>query len=475
MTAVLAGYSVAELRSFLGSNGSREQVYFLNNTGIRLYISRLKREVGLVRAIRPLNWVESMTNLDQRQRWTVDQLLENILACEGFPPFIGDCCNLISEDLSQKTLGSQLKGFDGEIRPSDVQQNERPEGIIRASPSKESFAPSLRRGTSRTPTNTTATSETGSSTPRIRLIAHAARLSSESFPRAPRSLSLEFMKRSNSIPWERFFSCDQLPSADRGIVGVHEEVPFLDAGTLVEVSTILSAHYNKTGESSDIEGRRKNPILNMPKICSILHLLDRHELLGHFIESSINDDALPLDPRSLADLPGFPEDAVDDFDDYQYRTQVRDLDPKEDVTFYKENEILPLRKIRDLGAGGWGVVDCVQNVFTLKIFARKSFSIQSLSGQQEEEFRNTFRQEIESLRKLSGHQHIIQYQAAYQTPRALGLLLWPVAICDLHHYLRSWKQFARLRGRRYKILSRAFGCLPSALDFIHRHESKLLC
>jgi serine/threonine protein kinase len=47
------------------------------------------------------------------------------------------------------------------------------------------------------------------------------------------------------------------------------------------------------------------------------------------------------------------------------------------------------------------------------------------------------KREIEILKRLSSHQHIIQLVGTYTHRQFLGLLLYPVAICDLHTFFED--------------------------------------
>jgi serine/threonine protein kinase len=108
------------------------------------------------------------------------------------------------------------------------------------------------------------------------------------------------------------------------------------------------------------------------------------------------------------------------------------------------------------------------------------------------------KREIEILKRLSPHQHIIQLVGTYTHHQFLGLLLYPVAVCDLHTFfedvetwhdtrsgsnsLDAWKgmldsaQKSRLDALGYDFPQECYyashvysnlGCLISALSFMH--------
>lgn len=475
MTAVLAGSSVQALRIFLSQTASREQLYFLNPSGMCSYVQRLRNDLGPAEEAMPLQWVERMTVVERHRRCSAAELLEAILIENRFSSFIRDCCQMYNkvnpENDSRSIYIKDIKHeFDEEL--ADNRSNEVPKSSVL----KDASPFSAHQSNTRTGNGITAATETSSTIPRIRIIVpegtrRASRQNSDSLPKAPFRLNEVVAQMIESIPWGEFFSYQDLPKADNGVVGVPDmDVRFIDPATVTKVSSVLSAHYSRTENNSEMERSLKNPILKMTKICCILHLIDRHDLLGYLTEARITDVNLPLTSSTLSTVSKFTEDEIESFIDSQYTTQVRDLDPKEDVTHFEEYELLPFERISPLGAGGWGVVDKVKNVFTPgKILARKSFSI---SGSDQKDLEETFKREIEAMKKLSGHQHIIEFQAAYQTPKVLALLLSPVATCDLHRYLRNWKQLPKWKNRKEEIFGRVFGCLPAALNFIHQHGSK---
>ncbi|OCL11838.1 kinase-like protein [Glonium stellatum] len=168
----------------------------------------------------------------------------------------------------------------------------------------------------------------------------------------------------------------------------------------------------------------------------------------------------------------------------------RDLDwcdrGKSHVDF-KDDETVPLLQGRFLGHGSQGgVYETTCKGITL---AWKKRHCPRGIGTKE-------RGEIEILKRLS-HQHIIKLIGTYTHRPFLGLLLWPVAVCDLATFLEDidalilaymprepptvedrvmrrlhalctskddWPDLFPAAVRR---LSRSFGCLTSAITYIH--------
>ncbi|KAL0260581.1 hypothetical protein SLS55_004271 [Diplodia seriata] len=206
-------------------------------------------------------------------------------------------------------------------------------------------------------------------------------------------------------------------------------------------------------------------LIASPKICLVLHLLQRRDFIIHFVKKKVTDKALPITAQVLKEILNDDKVATD-FERTQYCTLVRDVNP-EKITHFQDKEYLPFKKICDLGSGGWAKVECAQNVITGHRVALKLFPAASLNRKKEAEFKLSFQKEIASLKRLNGHQHIVQYVGAYQSQRNLGLLLSPVAACDLHQLLQDPETLPGVNTNTSLLYT--FGCLTSALAFMHGH------
>lgn len=149
---------------------------------------------------------------------------------------------------------------------------------------------------------------------------------------------------------------------------------------------------------------------------------------------------------------------------------------------FKPDEVVPLVQGRFLGHGAMGGVyetHCKGVAVAWKRhFCRKKI------GDQE-------RREIEILKKLS-HKHIIRLVGTYTHKQFLGLLLYPVAICDLATFfedfeiLRSGEPLDVVQDERFRslglpcglentvhisaFLSATMGCLANAMEYLHSQQ-----
>ena len=131
------------------------------------------------------------------------------------------------------------------------------------------------------------------------------------------------------------------------------------------------------------------------------------------------------------------------------------------ITKFEDDSSIPLRHISPLGTGGYSRVDKVEHRTTGIIYARKTFRAQSIKKAREE-----LQKEVDNLnflRRICQHRHIVELVGAYQWKRDLALLLRPAATHDLSSFLND-----PLVGFNLDVfLPTMFGCLSHALWYIH--------
>ncbi|KAF2175442.1 kinase-like protein [Zopfia rhizophila CBS 207.26] len=134
-----------------------------------------------------------------------------------------------------------------------------------------------------------------------------------------------------------------------------------------------------------------------------------------------------------------------------------------------DRDILPFRHVKNLGMGGSALVEMVEEKKNGRKFAHKAFH--KYYGTALEKAKQAFRNEIEIMKRLSSHPHIIRVFATYTCGRDLGMLLTPVADNgDLAAYLQKMLDSGKPPTPEQNIiLDRSFGCLISGLAFIHKH------
>ena len=142
-----------------------------------------------------------------------------------------------------------------------------------------------------------------------------------------------------------------------------------------------------------------------------------------------------------------------------------------------DDHLLLYEHVRMLGHGGSASVEMVRHSKTGSIFARKV--ITNVYSRNMEDAKRRLLNEVHIMRRLSSHRHIAKVHATYIKGRELAIILEPVADGgDLANFLRNYRdqrdsKFENLsnaeRKRQRHIMWNAFGCLASALAFIHQH------
>jgi serine/threonine protein kinase len=131
------------------------------------------------------------------------------------------------------------------------------------------------------------------------------------------------------------------------------------------------------------------------------------------------------------------------------------------------HHILPFRYINHLGKGMSAVVNEVEDETNGQRFAHKIFD--RCYGVAGKRLKQRVRDEIDIIKRLHSHPHVIEVYWSYTRGSTFGMLLTPVASNgDLGAYLHIIRDTQDpLTSEHFSILSRAFGCLASGLAFIH--------
>jgi serine/threonine protein kinase len=138
---------------------------------------------------------------------------------------------------------------------------------------------------------------------------------------------------------------------------------------------------------------------------------------------------------------------------------------------------LPYTHIQNLGHGHSGTVEEVEDRQTNKTYARKTIPI-PLMRLSKVERKKVFQNEVDIIRGLGKHRHIVSVFATYVTKRHFGIILHPVASDgDLENVLAEyWNNVhdsdgSDINAQRTNVMTtvieQGFGCLASGLAFMH--------
>jgi len=122
---------------------------------------------------------------------------------------------------------------------------------------------------------------------------------------------------------------------------------------------------------------------------------------------------------------------------------------------------LYFQPLRELGRGGFAVVQLVRSKHSLQEYARKRMP-RGRTFQRDKKAIANFERELEIYKHLS-HLHLVQCMGSYTDPKYIAILLSPVADCNLEEFLEMIPFPSDKRG----FLAQSYGCLTSALTYVH--------
>jgi serine/threonine protein kinase len=235
----------------------------------------------------------------------------------------------------------------------------------------------------------------------------------------------------------------------------------------------LSLKARKPFTESDLKGisdvlRRtgKEPWSKIPRIYSILRIIGQIQIIDSFLVDGLSDLWLPFTFKTLPEALKDPSSRVD-FLEAQNLVLSKALDlEREDGKhrhFSKEADI-PFTKIAELGKGGFGYVDRVLSTISYKEYARKLIP-RGRTFKKDQTVLRDFERELANLKRLS-HPHIIELVGSYTDPRFVGIIMSPVADCNLREFLDA----SPLSAENLSLLRTFFGCLTAALCYLHENR-----
>ncbi|KAF2183105.1 kinase-like protein [Zopfia rhizophila CBS 207.26] len=203
----------------------------------------------------------------------------------------------------------------------------------------------------------------------------------------------------------------------------------------------------------------------VPRTYIILRTIGYLSYLDKLIDVGFSDYWLPITKDSFPSC--LPPSAWAKFMNAQdlLLTKSMDLERGEKGQHYyvKRDERLPFERKTVLGVGRFSQVDKVVSLISFKEYARKRVRRGSVFGSQLTKDMKHFTTEIEILKRLK-HRHIVEFVGSYTDPKYVGLIMSPVAEVDLAAY------FTRADTSKYGELRTFFGCLASALKFLHERN-----
>ncbi|KAF2793816.1 kinase-like protein, partial [Melanomma pulvis-pyrius CBS 109.77] len=198
----------------------------------------------------------------------------------------------------------------------------------------------------------------------------------------------------------------------------------------------------------------------VPRIYVVLCSINQLQAIDTFIDNEISDTWFPFTLRTLPEAFG-DQTARRDFLGVQKQvlSEILDFEGGSKHYHFSQSSDVPLVKISELGRGMFGFVDRVRSEVSFREYARKLIP-RGPNFRKNRAVLKDFEKELSNLRKLS-HNHIVQLKGSYTDPQFVGIIMSPVADCNLKEYLEGSIEPSLLRT--------FFGCLAVAIRFLHEN------
>ncbi|KAI9767148.1 MAG: hypothetical protein M1839_004621 [Geoglossum umbratile] len=204
-----------------------------------------------------------------------------------------------------------------------------------------------------------------------------------------------------------------------------------------------------------------------PRTYAVLRMIGRVDLFDAFVLDGLKDITFPyadsrlpasLSPTAKAQFLQAQKMVLTKASDLEKSDgRHRHLDLDADAHFYI---------LRILGRGAFGEVDHVRSKLSLEEYARKRV-YRGRAFSRDREAVKMFENELTNLKRLS-HRHLVKFVGSYTDPKFVGLLISPVADCDLKAFLER----DPFPSDDLYLLRGFFGCLCSAVLYLHSSQCR---
>ncbi|KAJ4987103.1 dual specificity mitogen-activated protein kinase kinase 1 [Stagonosporopsis vannaccii] len=198
-----------------------------------------------------------------------------------------------------------------------------------------------------------------------------------------------------------------------------------------------------------------------PRTYIVLRIIGRLDILPRLLSDGFGDGWFPITQRGL---PGFIDPQAKNEIYRNQRiilTKSLDLENGQHCN-YDNEEQRPFEIQSYIGSGSFGQVRIIESRVSYKQYALKTIRRRIAFGTQSREIMTKFNDEMRIMKRLN-HRHVVRYVGSYTDRNDLGLVMSPVANCDLEAYLKE----ACTSSGCHPTLRTFFGCLASALSYLH--------
>ncbi|KAH7371022.1 hypothetical protein BKA66DRAFT_470445 [Pyrenochaeta sp. MPI-SDFR-AT-0127] len=230
-----------------------------------------------------------------------------------------------------------------------------------------------------------------------------------------------------------------------------------------EASSIHLTESDVCGISEVLKNNSRESWGRIPRIYSVLRKIGRLDTIDAFIDNDITDVYFPFSKTTLPEALR-EHSARLRFLELQhlvFNTDALNLERHARHGHFSESQQVPLKKVRELGKGGYGYVDHVVSTISHKAYARKLIS-RGRTFKRDKQVLQSFVRELSNLKRLS-HRHLVDLIGSYTDKKFVAILMLPVADCNLETFLDE----IHANHQAQSFLRPFFGCLTSALSYLH--------
>ena len=227
---------------------------------------------------------------------------------------------------------------------------------------------------------------------------------------------------------------------------------------------LRDAEFVRVAEWCAIYGKREWSL--RPRTFIILHMIGCREAVDDFVQQGYSDIALPY---TAANLPKAVrgDKARRQFlylQNFVLTAHAEHLEREGELHQNVEgNANEYFITVKELGRGSFGQVDHVVGRLSIDHFARKRIP-RGKSFKRDQEAIQSFENELKTLKTLS-HRHLVKLISSYTDQNWVGLIMKPVADCNFERFL---SEVDVDQIDRQTCLRRFFGCLATAVDYLHQ-------
>lgn len=203
-----------------------------------------------------------------------------------------------------------------------------------------------------------------------------------------------------------------------------------------------------------------------PRTFTILHMMGMPDALDVFVQEGLYDIAIPYTEENLPRvITGSKRKDFLDLQQYVLTAHAKALEKSGVHQHVHGSADEFFLQGGELGRGGFGTVDQVFSRQSMRPYARKRLARGKTFKRDREQLR-TFENELRHLKTLS-HRHLVKLIGSYTDRTYVGLIMTPVADMNLDEFLNDT---SIKPADRQHCLRRFFGCLATAVEYLHQNR-----